>query len=356
MGVVIGIAGTAKNTGKTTTLNASARILRRQGQRLALTSIGYDGEDLDTITGLPKPRVFVEKGDLVATALPLMLASRAAFRDRQDTGVMSALGPVYTGVAAAQGKVVLAGATSTEGISAVLETIGPDRVVLLDGALSRMSPMVLTTHLVMATGAARYAYAGFVGQEMEILARVLSFDIYGGPKFDVIHLGGLYDSEQVRGAVAALKACPLGAVAHLPGAVNPGLLARLLADLGPGVAGMTVVFSHPVHLLLSGDSSLWPGTIREAERLGVKLAVERSPLFLGFTISSYVPRFDPATSEYTVSYVAARPFLDEIRHHTGLACTDVILEGSGALEHWLLKAVEAVRLPRDGAIAGQGQS
>lgn len=355
MSVVIGIAGTAKNTGKTTTLNASVRILRRQGQRLALTSIGYDGEDLDTITGLPKPRVFVEKGDLVATALPLMLASRAAFRDRQDTGVMSALGPVYIGIAASQGKVVLAGATSTEGISPVLEAIGNERVVFLDGALSRLSPMVLATHLIIATGAARYQYAGFVSQEMEILSQVLSLPVYEGPPYDASYRGGLYEAEQVGGAIGSLSADPAYVVVNLPGAVNPGLLARLFSGLGPKAGGLTLVFSHPVHLLLSGDSGLWPGTIREAERLGVRLAVERSSVFLGFTVSPYVPRFDPSTREYAVSYVAPRPFLDEIRRRTEIPCTDVILEGSGALENWLRKAIQAARPRRDALAAGPVQ-
>jgi molybdopterin-guanine dinucleotide biosynthesis protein len=53
----LGVLGTAKNTGKTTTLNALLKCLSEK--LLALTSIGFDGEDLDHITCLPKPNVFV---------------------------------------------------------------------------------------------------------------------------------------------------------------------------------------------------------------------------------------------------------------------------------------------------------
>ena len=61
---VIGIAGTAKNTGKTTTLVASIKFFA-ENQKMFITGIGYDGEDFDNLTGLPKPRVFVPEGRLL---------------------------------------------------------------------------------------------------------------------------------------------------------------------------------------------------------------------------------------------------------------------------------------------------
>ncbi|MCC6548479.1 MAG: hypothetical protein IT279_00265, partial [Ignavibacteriaceae bacterium] len=61
-----GIIGTAKNTGKTTTLNW---LMKQQGSTgIAVTGIGYDGEERDNITMLPKPRLRFEEGVIVATA------------------------------------------------------------------------------------------------------------------------------------------------------------------------------------------------------------------------------------------------------------------------------------------------
>jgi uncharacterized NAD-dependent epimerase/dehydratase family protein len=77
LGKTLGIAGTAKNTGKTTTLQAVVRAIRRSGTGVYLTSIGYDGEEVDTVTGLPKPKVVVEEGDMVATALSFLRSSPA---------------------------------------------------------------------------------------------------------------------------------------------------------------------------------------------------------------------------------------------------------------------------------------
>ena len=67
---ILGIAGTAKNTGKTTTTNAILACLRKRGIAVFLTSIGYDGENLDNVTGLPKPKIPVEPGDIIATGTP----------------------------------------------------------------------------------------------------------------------------------------------------------------------------------------------------------------------------------------------------------------------------------------------
>ncbi|MBU4562316.1 hypothetical protein KKB17_02785, partial [bacterium] len=55
---VLGILGTAKNTGKTTTTSALLEIANNKNLSVGITSIGYDGEDIDNITGLPKPRIF----------------------------------------------------------------------------------------------------------------------------------------------------------------------------------------------------------------------------------------------------------------------------------------------------------
>jgi hypothetical protein len=77
--LVVGIAGTAKNTGKTTTLSAIMGEARKEPALvLGLTSIGYDGEGFDNVTGLPKPRIDVRLFDCfeAGAAIPV-----AAFRN-----------------------------------------------------------------------------------------------------------------------------------------------------------------------------------------------------------------------------------------------------------------------------------
>jgi hypothetical protein len=172
LGRTLGIAGTAKNTGKTTTLQAVVRFLRQQGKRIFLTSIGYDGEDIDNVTGLPKPKVVVEEGDMVATALPLLRSSHARFTRMEPMGIHCALGPVYSGIAVSPGRVVLAGPVSTKDVATVVNGAPSDRTILLDGAFSRLAPMVLADSLILATGAARSPDPRRIAAEMEALSAV----------------------------------------------------------------------------------------------------------------------------------------------------------------------------------------
>ena len=69
----VSIIGMCKNAGKTTVLNQLIRELNGNGQTLALTSIGRDGEDKDLVTGTQKPGIYVARGTLIATASDLIL-------------------------------------------------------------------------------------------------------------------------------------------------------------------------------------------------------------------------------------------------------------------------------------------
>ncbi|GAB6154556.1 hypothetical protein JCM17380_33060 [Desulfosporosinus burensis] len=63
---ILVFAGLAKNTGKTTALNAVNRLF--PDQCLGITSIGYDGETFDAIYRHPKPSITVHLGQIILTA------------------------------------------------------------------------------------------------------------------------------------------------------------------------------------------------------------------------------------------------------------------------------------------------
>ena len=83
---LIGISGTAKNTGKTTTTIELLNQSCASGARVALTSIGYDGENRDNVTGLPKPRFHLQAGIPFATAADCLRACTAEYEIVHRTG------------------------------------------------------------------------------------------------------------------------------------------------------------------------------------------------------------------------------------------------------------------------------
>ena len=138
--ISLGIAGTAKNTGKTTTTAAIIQELRIRAIPLFITSIGYDGENLDNITRLPKPKLWVEPGDIIATAAKCFKFSTASFRMLEETEVCTPLGKVWIAEVKKAGLVVTAGPNKSSDVkivSALLRRIGPG-VILFDGALNRI--------------------------------------------------------------------------------------------------------------------------------------------------------------------------------------------------------------------------
>jgi hypothetical protein len=59
--------GLAKNAGKTVALRQTCVEARARGQRLAVTSVGRDGEAFDAVyDDFPKPRLPFDPGDLMA--------------------------------------------------------------------------------------------------------------------------------------------------------------------------------------------------------------------------------------------------------------------------------------------------
>ena len=156
----VGIAGTAKNTGKTTTLSMlMGRIRPDASLTLGLTSIGYDGEYLDNVTGLPKPRIDVYPGMIAAVSERCLPFSRAKLEVLERTDVMTALGRIVIGRVVREGKLVVAGpgkGTELRGIMDKMARFGAN-LIIVDGALNRIAPFTEVDGLILATGASRTA-------------------------------------------------------------------------------------------------------------------------------------------------------------------------------------------------------
>jgi hypothetical protein len=358
MRIVIGVAGTAKNTGKTTTLLETTKFFESNGKDVFLTSIGYDGEDFDNITGLPKPRIFVPKGATVASALSLLESSPADFENLRYTGVDCALGPIYVGISRSTGKVVLAGPTNTEDLISVIEFAPLDCAVLLDGAFSRLSPMVAADSLILATGATRSSDPRKLAKEMNAIWRVMSLpklpdtpidrpgtgDSYEGTNAITLP-NGLFLQGHGRKVGAHLADDGKQRTVYIRGIVNPGVFLEILEALGSsgsntgdGHMPVLFVFDHPIMLLLSGEVILWERVLDRLSQVGCGVAVKDSTRLLGVTLNPYtLSQLD--NGKFVAGKVDPRMFLGEVRNHAKAPCTDIVLEGPGILYSWLERYV-----------------
>ncbi|HHY13453.1 MAG TPA: hypothetical protein GX526_02250, partial [Thermoanaerobacterales bacterium] len=154
---IVGIAGTAKNTGKTSVVSNLLIKGKENNIKIGLTSIGYDGESTDNITGLPKPRLIVSNGTIVAIAEKCLTNTTAELKIIKKTNFVTPLGRVVIGIIKKEGLVVLAGPNKTRDLKAVISQMKElgSELIIVDGALNRLAPMSVVENIVLATGAAK---------------------------------------------------------------------------------------------------------------------------------------------------------------------------------------------------------
>lgn len=175
----ISIIGMSKNVGKTTVLNYI--IDKTKGERtLGLTSIGRDGEDIDSITFTGKPKIYVKRGTLIATAKQCLLSSDITREILRPTGINTPLGEIIICRALSSGQVELAGpainSQMTE-VCSLLQCLGSEKVII-DGALSRKSTAALREieATILATGASVSNSMDKVMENTKYTVRLLSME------------------------------------------------------------------------------------------------------------------------------------------------------------------------------------
>ena len=154
----LSIVGLEKNTGKTVCLNYILRRLNDMGVCVGVTSIGVDGEQVDSVYATAKPEITLYPGTHFITSeqhyLQRQLVSALEHVDSRRT----ALGPLVTARVLIGGKVLLSGAATTGTLRRQIDELATDGVglTIVDGALARLSlaSPTVTDAMILATGAA----------------------------------------------------------------------------------------------------------------------------------------------------------------------------------------------------------
>jgi hypothetical protein len=171
----LSLIGLSKNVGKTTTTNYLLETLLNQNlyqaEELAITSLGLDGEAVDALTGLPKPRYAPQRGILVATTAELVRQAEskgAQFEHLLHFPSRTALGPVMLVRVLHPGQIVIAGPTLLSELGNVLDQLQAfgARLSIIDGAINRLGAAApnISDACIVCTGAS-------AGATPEIVAR-----------------------------------------------------------------------------------------------------------------------------------------------------------------------------------------
>ncbi|ABR50623.1 conserved hypothetical protein [Alkaliphilus metalliredigens QYMF] len=153
----VSVVGMGKNAGKTVTLNRLIQEAAEQEIILGLTSTGRDGEKQDIVTMTEKPRIYVYKETIVATAQATFLASGAKLEILEVTDCETPMGPVIIARVKSEGLMELAGPETNHqirDIAAKMCAYGAE-IVIVDGAINRKTAASpgITQATILATGA-----------------------------------------------------------------------------------------------------------------------------------------------------------------------------------------------------------
>lgn len=176
----ISVIGTAKNAGKTVTLNYMVEGAREKGITLGLTSTGRDGERIDLVSNTHKPPIYAYSGTFIATAQKLLEEEQVSAEILEVTDMMTSMGPVVIARVVSSGYVQLAGPDTNREMKAAVDRLlkaGSD-MVLVDGALNRLSsasPSV-TDAVILSTGAVISRDMGRVVEATAHVAHLFSLE------------------------------------------------------------------------------------------------------------------------------------------------------------------------------------
>lgn len=285
----IGIVGLAKNTGKTTTLNYL--INQYQHEVLGLTSIGLDGEPLDQVNFMPKPKIMVYPNMVVATAKECLTHSLAKIEIIQTTSLITALGPIMIGRVKEAGTIMLAGPTTNREMNHLLSMLKHYvKRIFVDGAFNRMtfSSIRELDGMVLATGAAfspvmqeTIDKTAFIVQLFSLRPSKQHYDIQGSMMINTDHQTYSSSIKSLGWFEKTLKTIkePIRWI-YVKGAITERLMHVMLETR---VSGIRLLIDDPTKMLIHHS---WMNQIK---KMNVDIHVLKSIPLLWITMNPWSP-------------------------------------------------------------------
>ncbi len=276
----IAITGMAKNTGKTTVLNC---ILSDNSNKIrGITSIGYDGESTDQVTGTEKPEIYVKKNTLIATADGLL--NRCDFTKEllTYTGFSSPMGEVIIVKALSDGYVQIAGPSTRSQMEETVKKLreyGAEQI-LIDGALSRKSTaaVAFSDACILATGAAFSHNLVKIVEETEHFAKLLSLPVF--PDLSTVNTSvDTLSEEKINKALENLNK---DKTIFFKGAITSQLIKQIF-NYNINLKGLSIIGEDGTRFLIE------PQLFADLTRRGVRLFVRDQINLIGITVNPKSP-------------------------------------------------------------------
>jgi hypothetical protein len=323
----VGIVGTAKNTGKTTTLTYLLNNI--SSAKIGLTGIGYDGEEVDNITLLPKPRLFLQKGILAATAEQCIRTSTAKVDIISGTGLFTPLGEILVCKIVKEGFLIIAGPTSSSSLKKIITILGKESgIILIDGSLNRLAPLAVVDNIIFTTGASKSLDVNVLTEEMKLIESVFSYNIlpHNFNSSNVILRNNNDEFNFPISSILLKEEAELISrtiiedenIIFIPGIISAEAL-NIFNACSKGSKNINLILTSPVHLLLAGDYTEIE-KILSAENLTISYS--KKIKLKGITVNPFYPDFNGET--YTGSFIDKNLLLETMKNNLRTPVYDIV--------------------------------
>jgi hypothetical protein len=295
----LSIVGLEKNTGKTECLNYILRRLKNSDKKIAVTSVGVDGESIDSVKNTQKPEIELFENVVFIT-------SESHYRQKKITAAIldlserrTALGRLVTARSLSGGKLVFSGPSDTQWLKTCID--GMDRygvdTTLVDGAVSRLSlaSPAVTEAMILCTGAAVSPQPAQIARKTRFVVDLIQLPQFSGPATaSLSEKGGgvwsLDDEGQIHGlAIPSVfliekykdALFEKGDILYFSGAVSDKLLLFLKSQ--KNIAEKTLVVRDFTRLFVS------PEVLRSFQHKGGQIRVLFRPRLLAVCINPTSP-------------------------------------------------------------------
>lgn len=181
----LSIVGIEKNTGKTECLNYILKRLPLNNYKVAVTSIGIDGETSDQVTRTAKPEITIRDGMYFSTAEAHYKLKKLYAELVDITDERSSLGRIVTAKALCEGKALLSGPSSGSSLKRWMKRLDAFDIDLkiIDGALSRLSlaSPAVSEAMILSTGAAYSANMNTLVQKTKFVVELINIALADQP-------------------------------------------------------------------------------------------------------------------------------------------------------------------------------
>lgn len=287
--IKIGVVGTAKNTGKTTTLLTLYNFLIQRQKKVLITGIGYDGEEIDNITFLPKPRIKVKAGTLVATSDTLINHYKISHKFIVPTSLRNSLGEIVFVEVADDSMVTIAGPTTRSGLMKIFESKVSHQsdYILVDGSINRLSPLELVDYLIFTTGFARTENLDQLALETKFI-----YDCFNIVKLDlpsnseILTIKNLLNSDSLKIIVPKLSN---NNTLRIKGIISGKVLIELLEMCENNIR---IILDSPLTFIYSFSYENFDYLTSIIEKKNLIIGFNNKPELLCLTVNPSFPKFD----------------------------------------------------------------